>query len=147
MHFPLEVSASPCCPLVGPSSDLADHIGWSINSSTSPSHLQRLPVVLFRINWREAAGRWTEISFPTHRFCKVYRLSVFWKMHHFRMWSSPCWNCSCLSNEAKSVDNPGLPNWMFCNVDSRIITISRSKSVTRRCSWLVGFAVWLHNHR
>lgn len=95
----------------------------------------------------EVAGRWTEIPFSTLRFCKVYQLSVFWKMHHFRMWSSPCWNCSCLSNEAKSEDNPGLANWMFCNVDSRIITISRSKSVTRRCSWLVGFSVWLHNHR
>lgn len=37
----------------------------------------------------ETAGRWTQTSFPTHEFCKVYHLSVLWKMHRLGMRSSP----------------------------------------------------------
>lgn len=137
-----EVCVSSHCPLVRPSS-----VGQSINSLTSPSHLQRLPVVIFRINCSNGAGRWTEMSFPTHMFCKIYHLSVFWKMHHFRMWSSATLDLLLSIKWSQISRQPRLANWMFCNGDSWIITISRSKSVTRRCSWLVGFSGWLYNHR
>lgn len=86
----------------------------------------------------ETTGRWTETSFPagfarfiTYQFCER---CIVWGCE-----ALPCQTCSLLSNEAKSVDNPGLANWMFCNGDSWIITISRSKSVPRRCSWLLAF--------
>lgn len=141
LHLSLEVHVSSRCPLVSFSS-----VGRSIHSLAFPPHLQRLPVVLFRINCRDLGGGQKcnflltgFARFITYQFCERCIVSGCEAL--------PCYTCSCLSNEAKSVDNPGLANWMFCNGDSWIITISRSKSVTRRCSGLVGFSVWLYNHR
>lgn len=122
-----------CYPL-----ETVSSVGWSNNFS------------LLHLIWKgcqwccsgltvETAGRWTQTSFPIMGFARFITYQFCERGIVLGCEALPCQTCSCLSNEAKSVDNPGLANWMFCNGDSWIITISRSKSVTRRCSWLLAF--------
>lgn len=121
-----------CFPL-----ETLSSVGWRNNLLTFPSHLQGCQCCCLGLTV-ETAGRWTETSFPTG-FARFITYQLCERCIVWGCEALPCQTCSRLSNEAKSVDNPGLANWMFCNGDSWVITISRSKSATRRCSWLLAF--------